>query len=642
MRIKRVQIENFRCLLKVDIEFDQITTLLGPTGTGKSTVLRALDWFFNGEKSVSISSDDIHTSLAGLPISVEVEFTDLTAADRDALGRYAAPDSDRFTLWRIWNEGEDKITGRALTFPPFETVRTAGAAMAKRRAYNELRESRPELELPQAGNEPAVIEAMVVWEQSHREELVETSTEATHFFGFAGQSKLAELIDFVFIAADLRGYEEAGDGKSTVLGRILDHAIDRTAAGDRLGEIEETAQAERAAAYQEVYEAPLQQISKALSAELHQFTAGRTVQIAPLVQPPKTARTTFEVSIQDGAASTSVARQGHGFQRALIIATLKFLAEQRREGADSRTLCLAVEEPELFQHPPQARTFARVLRTLTDSTGGTTQVMYATHSPVFVEARSYHEIRCLGREFIDGHPSTRVWQVSEAELCEMLGSYVDEDKVKSRAGSVYTNALAEAFFAHAALLVEGTTDAALLEGAAERLGINLGAEGIIAIDANGKGNLLLYRALLRALGVPCYVLFDGDADEQDRQEARYAGMTEPQRKAKVAAAVEKASRENAQLLSFLGAPPIAWPPTASVFKEDHAMFVDDLELFAAGNWPSWTARRQALIDSGDGIGGKNADTYREAARTAEREPPFEIVTVLEYVRAMARGVCAPR
>jgi hypothetical protein len=72
------------------------------------------------------------------------------------------------------------------------------------------------------------------------------------------------------------------------------------------------------------------------------------------------------------------------------------------------------------------------------------------------------------------------------------------------------------------------------------------------------------------------------------------------------------------------------------------MFVDDLERFAAGNWTSWTARRQALIDSGDGIGGKNADTYREAARTADREPPFEIVTVLEYVRALARGVCAPR
>ncbi|MEI9906889.1 MAG: AAA family ATPase [Actinomycetota bacterium] len=50
MRVKRVRITNFRCLQDIEIEFDQITTFIGPNGVGKSTVLRALDWFFNGAK----------------------------------------------------------------------------------------------------------------------------------------------------------------------------------------------------------------------------------------------------------------------------------------------------------------------------------------------------------------------------------------------------------------------------------------------------------------------------------------------------------------------------------------------------------------------------------------------------------------
>src|SRR5690242_9358147 len=61
MKIKRVRIENFCCLRSLDVSFDSITSLIGPTGVGKSTVLRALDWFFNGEKGGVLSEEDVHS-----------------------------------------------------------------------------------------------------------------------------------------------------------------------------------------------------------------------------------------------------------------------------------------------------------------------------------------------------------------------------------------------------------------------------------------------------------------------------------------------------------------------------------------------------------------------------------------------------
>jgi putative ATP-dependent endonuclease of OLD family len=58
VQIRSVEIKNFRCLRHVNIEFDSVTTLIGPNGGGKSYVLRALDWFFNGDKS-ALSEDDV-------------------------------------------------------------------------------------------------------------------------------------------------------------------------------------------------------------------------------------------------------------------------------------------------------------------------------------------------------------------------------------------------------------------------------------------------------------------------------------------------------------------------------------------------------------------------------------------------------
>ncbi|MGW6611901.1 ATP-dependent nuclease [Streptomyces erythrochromogenes] len=641
MQIKRVRIENFCCLYKVDIAFEEITSFIGPTGVGKSTVLRALDWFFNGEKSIALTTEDIHSAVAGGSerISVEVEFDGLSDFDRTALGRYAPDDADTVSIWRTWEDGADKITGKALAYAPFEEIRSmAGGAIPKRRAYNELQNRVPGLGLPSVGSEKAMNEAMFAWERDHRDQLTEAKIEDTHFFGFAGQSKLAQLIDFVFVSADLRAYEEADDQKASAIARILDHAVDRTEADTRLGEIEENAQLARQLVHDHVYGPALRDVSAALSAEVAKLTVGRQVVVTPTVRAPRPAKTAFQVSIKDGAAETSVSRQGHGFQRALIIAALKYLADRRRPLSGSRTLCLAVEEPELFQHPPQARTFAKVLRDLvTSSPSGRTQVMYATHSPVFIDPAGYHQVRRLTRDAGAEHPVTRVRQVTEDELCRSLEGLVKAEAVRRRTGVAMAGSLAEAFFAHAAVLGEGTTDGALLEGCAERSQLNLGAEGITFVDVTGRDNLLLSHAILSAMGVPCHVVFDGDAGMEERKRESVQHFDEETRREKWAAFEQQArkiSGSNADLLGYLGESRSPWPATGSASA--YTVFEDNLETYLGESWPSWGERKQQLIDAGEGASDKNAATYREAARTAHSDPPYVLQAMLENVRAMVR------
>ena len=48
MRIAEVTVRNFRSLKDVTIKVDDYGVLIGANGSGKSSVLYALDWFFNG------------------------------------------------------------------------------------------------------------------------------------------------------------------------------------------------------------------------------------------------------------------------------------------------------------------------------------------------------------------------------------------------------------------------------------------------------------------------------------------------------------------------------------------------------------------------------------------------------------------
>ena len=99
MKIQSVHIRNFRTLKDVTISFDSVTTFIGPNGTGKSTVLRALDWFFNGKQGM-LDESDCSFGATDEDIEVAVTFTDLSEKDRQELGKYVPDGVATFTAWK--------------------------------------------------------------------------------------------------------------------------------------------------------------------------------------------------------------------------------------------------------------------------------------------------------------------------------------------------------------------------------------------------------------------------------------------------------------------------------------------------------------------------------------------------------------
>lgn len=355
MRIKSVKITNFRCLQDVDVDMDSLTTFIGPNGSGKSTVLRALDWFFNGDPK--LTDDDVYSGAdpSDRRIRVEVTFTDLSDTDREVLGqKYAPPGSMSFTGWRTWLDGHDKMTGRARSFPPFETIREATGVKGKKPLWVALLDANPDLGLPKWSSLEAAEQEMTMWEQAHPELLEDTESGDTHLFGFNGQNKLSGLFDYVLVTADLRASEESMEGKKTIIGRILERAVDREGANAAFAALAEDVSRRQADINTTHLGDQLSELSTALTAEVNAFTAGRSVKLHATTPDVRPSPATINVAIGDALSETSVERQGHGFQRALLISALKLLADRGAKRADSSVICLAIEEPELFQHPAQA------------------------------------------------------------------------------------------------------------------------------------------------------------------------------------------------------------------------------------------------------------------------------------------------
>jgi putative ATP-dependent endonuclease of the OLD family len=556
MRLKRVRIQNFRCLADTEISLDSVTTFIGPGGVGKSTVLRALDWFFNGERSLIPTEEDVCDRATQKRIRIEAEFDSLSPEDRTVLGKYAPGSSDSVVIWRTWENGGDKITGKAYAYPAFEEIRRHGAAMDKRNAYKELREANPSLGLPVASSAAAVEEAMCGWERDHPDALEEAEVSDTNFFGFAGQGKMSGLFDYVLVTADLRASEEAQDSKAAILGKILERTVDRAAADEELGELVGQFQKDQGDIHERHFGPQLEAISKELSDAVAVFTRDRSIKIQPLCAEPKPPRAQFSISVLDRETETRVDRQGHGFQRALLIAALKLLAERGTASERQGVICLAIEEPELFQHPVQARAFASVLRRLAEDSGHKVQVAYATHSPCFIEPTHFDQIRRVSRTpDCDGTRKVTISSVKTEDVIDNLNGFVARETIEKRLDPVCLARLPEALFAEAVILVEGDCDRAVLEGCGERAGDALAEDGIVVAEVGGKDILLLPRAILSLLGIPCYVVFDGDKGAADRMRAQ--GKPD----SAIAAVRTTNAQRNRSLLRYLGQAEQDWPAT---------------------------------------------------------------------------------
>jgi len=156
---------------------------------------------------------------------------------------------------------------------------------------------------------------------------------------------------------------------------------------------------------------------------------------------------------------------------------------------------ILIEEPELFLSPPSQRHLHTQLHRLTAR--GRNQVLYSTHSPVFLGVDRLDQLVLVRHDHRTG---TTLLQPEELprELALRLLAELDAER-------------AEIFLSRGVMLVEGRTEKLAFPFVFRALGYDADQEAIAIVDCAGKGNIPLFAEICNACHIPYVVVHDRDA-----------------------------------------------------------------------------------------------------------------------------------
>jgi hypothetical protein len=222
------------------------------------------------------------------------------------------------------------------------------------------------------------------------------------------------------------------------------------------------------------------------------------------------------IKIDDGVM-TDVLDKGHGMQRSLVFSLLQMLIKPGKlKTTETRPIILAIEEPELYIHPHCQRLIFRVLREfsgVSDGDGepvGNDQVIYATHSPAFVEVWNYERIGIVRK------PDLATGTIVRQAVKGTLGD--PEDRKTFKMLTSFGLKHNEVFFGRDAVLVEGPEDEVGVIATARKLKRiqDLPDEvGVSIVVTNGKGDIPKFQKVLNAFGIGYGVLLELDGGAED-------------------------------------------------------------------------------------------------------------------------------
>ena len=548
MIIESVTVRNYRAIKEATLHLDGLTYLVGRNGVGKSTFLNALGVFFN---ALPITGEgDFHRRDSSVPIEIEVSFASLGPDAEAEFAKYVR--NQRLVVTRRFRHDSGKVVdggyyGVTGQFPGFAAIRAVDGR-ERIAAYGAVRE---QYGLAAERSGAGVDAALAAWEAEHAEQLV-LAPDDGRFFGYRNVAvgKLDRYTDFVLVPAVRDASADAVDGRDSALRRLVDAVISRSVALDApLADLSRTITKE----YEALLARPelsLGDLKTRMTRSIQQFAPGADVDLswgsppeARLAPPSPVARLT------DDGFTSDVATKGHGLQRAYMMAALQALAEiEAARGDDAETdkagskrgLLLAVEEPELFQHPAQARFIARTFAELTEP-ASQVRVLACTHSPIFVDVRTFDSLRRVQKCGPDGGPGVTVTAAtlnavaSRLQVAHEATHEYTAEGLKPGLVALMNPYINEALFADFVVLVEGEEDKALLEAAlaSQQEWPEMEARALAVVPVGGKTLLDRMSAILGLLQVPQFMVFDRD-NERLQESARWnkvlgrlAGLDDP-------------------------------------------------------------------------------------------------------------------
>lgn len=528
MRIRELRVKNFRSLKDTGVvTIARLQALMGENNSGKSSLLRAIEILTTGGVA-GVTAEDFTDS--GEAISIITTFADLSEAEARVWQPYLL-NGELILEKRLWMESSAR-TGKDQVKSEYHGYRAEPRDWFLSVQKIESREGRPnwsaiidENRLPEYFRQGGRA-TKATFQEGLRRYLAENAVEydapqASETEALGLQSNVIAWLPATFLLKAVADFAAETDRRSssTTFRRLMGELADRA--------VEADPKYRKAVEAMEVLNAlfngqdgqpdarfgALADIERKLTSLLSGLMP--SVQRLRLQVQTDPLRDVFsrgvEMRIDDGV-DTDVLAKGHGLQRCAIFTLLQalILSEKRMLHAsedpgreEHRSIVLLVEEPELYIHPQLCKMFYDTLAAFAESD----QVIYTTHSPLFVDAATYESI-CLVRK--DGVFGTKVVNCDLAAFDGMTERSLFQTLTR------LNPAVNELFFAKRVLLLEGPEDLIAVQGALRlhgRIRTRLEELDVTPVVVGGKPALPFFQRVLNSFRIEYAVIHDSDLIE---------------------------------------------------------------------------------------------------------------------------------
>lgn len=390
MKIKKVILTNFRGYrTPTEINFNDLTVFVGRNDVGKSTVLEALDLFFNdGKGAVKLDKADITVGGDAREYTIEVIFTDLPeevvvdATYRTSLAEeYLLNEDGDLDVIKKYSSGT-KFSGTYIRAKHPTNPECANLLLKK---VSELRTIIRSQNIECDTQTTNAVMRKAIWDK-HADNLQLASIDLDVTAGDDTKKIWAKLSSFLPVYSLFQSDRQNTDGDKEVQDPL------KTAVAQFFQDVELQEKLNDVAAQ---VEEKLKEVSDRTLAKLREMDPDVADTLKPVIPSPtqlKWADVFKSVSIT-GDENIPINKRGSGIKRLVLLNFFRAEAERRQEEGDSTGIIYAIEEPETSQHFSNQKILADALITLSQTPN--TQVILTTHSGVIVKMLRFNDLRLI-------------------------------------------------------------------------------------------------------------------------------------------------------------------------------------------------------------------------------------------------------
>jgi predicted ATP-dependent endonuclease of OLD family/succinate dehydrogenase flavin-adding protein (antitoxin of CptAB toxin-antitoxin module) len=390
MKIKTVRVENFRAYKsETTFELNDLNVIVGKNDIGKSTVLEALDIFFNENKGIiKIDKDDVNKKckeernteikisvvFEELPETLTIDATNPTTLESEYLLK---SDNTLEIVKKYPNAGKEKVFIKA----NHPTNESCSELLLKKNA--DLKKLlTDEIECEYKTKNATIRKAL--W--NHYSEDLQLNEIEIEIAKLDAKNTWEQLKKHMPLYSLFQSDRKNSDGDSEVQNPM------KLAVAEILKDNELRENLNKVA--QEV-EKKLIEVSNKTLEKLNEMNPEIAESLTPIIPSPESLKwvDVFKSVSITGDQDIPINKRGSGIKRLILLNFFRAEAERRQKEINVPSIIYAIEEPETSQHPNHQRKLIEAFIEL--SKADKTQVILTTHSPAIVKMLDFEHLQLI-------------------------------------------------------------------------------------------------------------------------------------------------------------------------------------------------------------------------------------------------------